>query len=116
MRAHVVIAVALLGSFAASTATAQQKGQVGVAFESGPAIGIVWHVSDNVALIPEVSFSRYWSEYESSLFRSSPYSSSAKSWSVGFGLGTRFYIRRQDELGIYVGPQYEYSRNTVSGE
>ena len=56
--------VALL--FVPSAASAQESGDVGV-FMGYPSLGFVWHVSEKVAIRPEVSFSSTSTEFESSL-------------------------------------------------
>ena len=76
------------------------------------AVGLVWHLSDRVAIRPEFQVARTTSEL------STPgidlLSSSASSWSIGAGVSGLFYLQRWDELSTYLSPRFAYSRSTAT--
>ena len=95
--------VALL--FVPSAASAQESGDVGV-FMGYPSLGFVWHVSDKVAIRPEISFSSTSTEFESSLS-----TGTAHTWNVKVGASALFYLNDADRLRTYLAPQFTYTRS-----
>lgn len=92
-------------------AAAQESGQVGVAVGYPSAIGVIWHVSDNVALRPDFTFSRTGAESVS------PSTGETSSWSVGFGISGMFYTGKvRDDVRLYVTPRFAYSRGQANSE
>jgi hypothetical protein len=105
MRACGIAAVAFCAIFAgAARADAQEKGQVGVTMGYPAAIGLLWHVSDRVAIRPEFSFVR---NDNSSI---GLFSSDTTFWSLGTGVSALFYTPVRDNLRTYVSPRFSYSR------
>jgi hypothetical protein len=99
-----VFSLILLGPAAAS---AQERGQAGLAM-GYPAVGLMWHVTDDIALRPDVAVSK-GSTTSTSGF-------STDSWSVGVGLSALFYVARWDSLRAYVSPHVAYTKSKSSTE
>jgi hypothetical protein len=105
----------------ATTARAQDKGQLGVtaAIGFGPgdgsgSIGVLYHLSKSVALRPSFGYSR--SELDGGFFDSgmgdlmSGSGSTSTQWSAG--LAGLFFLTRKDGLSTYVGASAAYGRLT----
>jgi hypothetical protein len=117
--ARVIVVLSLLMLAVAGTARAQDKGQAGLVIGYPASIGIVWHVSENIAIRPDVSFSR--SSNDSTNFNSFTVltttttvtsASSGTAWSTTVGLSALFYVHRWDSLRVYVSPRFAYGRAT----
>jgi hypothetical protein len=80
-------------------AGAQEKGKAGVAIGYPGGIGILWHMTDNVAIRPDFSFSHNSSEGSSGS-------------AVGANLSVLFYVKKYDNVRTYVSPRFTYSRAT----
>jgi opacity protein-like surface antigen len=94
--------VALL--FVPSAAAAQEPGDIGV-FMGYPSLGLVWQVSEKVAIRPEIAFSSTSTEVESSFS-----TGTSQGWNLRFGGSALFYLKDADRLRTYVAPQFTYSR------
>jgi hypothetical protein len=94
-RAMVVLGL-LLGVCA--TANAQEAGQVGITMGYPGSIGVIWHVSDSVAVRPEVAFSTSSSNNEFS----------ADSTTVNVGASGLFYMAKWEHVRAYVSPRFSY--------
>jgi len=103
---------ALLSSvliFAASLIAQEKdiaKGRVGLTF---PTTGIIWHLSDNIALLPNAGYTYNWAGFDSN-----PSTNSGNSLSAGVSL--RFYAREWNGIRFYLSPKYSFARNTSSSE
>jgi hypothetical protein len=106
-RAVIAVCLFLLGSGAAA---AQESGKGGVTMGYPASIGVVWHVSERLAVRPEVSLSIT----ESST--SGLGSSETDSWVLGTGVSILFYMRKGDNLSTYLAPRFTYTRNDISSE
>jgi hypothetical protein len=95
--------VALL--FVPSVAAAQEPGDVGV-FMGYPSLGLIWHVSERVAIRPEISFSSTSTEIDS------PFGGigTSHNWNVKVGASALVYLNDADRLRTYVAPQFTYVR------
>jgi hypothetical protein len=96
-----------------AAAGAQDKGRAGVTMGYPGTVGVLWHVSENVALRPEFQFSYTSSE------SSTPdlgLSSSSHGWSIAPGASALFYLKRFDNLRTYLSPRFTFSRSTSSFE
>ena len=116
----IAIAVTLV---AAAAAKAQDRGSVGISMGYPASIGIVWHMSDRVALRPEISLQEVSSRSTSSLTFTTGIGSSTTTtvattesvndqWAVGYGVSALFYLQRWDALRTYVSPRFVYTRTT----
>ena len=99
--------VALL--FVPSVAAAQEPGDVGV-FMGYPNLGLIWQVTEKVAIRPEISFS-YGSTDIDSVFG---VPGTTHNWSIEFGASALLYLSDTDRLRTYLAPQFTYSRSEAS--
>jgi opacity protein-like surface antigen len=108
------IAAALVVLLGSGHAFAQERGKAGLSMGYPAAVGLVWQLSDRVAIRPEFQVARTTSEL------SAPgidlLSSSASSWSIGAGVSGLFYLQRWDELSTYLSPRFAYSRSTATSK
>jgi len=97
------------------TAHAQEAGQVGVSLGYPPAVGVVWHVTERVAVRPDISFSTGSTDRPTpdiSILGESIGSGRSSSTTVTAGVSGLLYLWRWDKLGAYVSPRYSYSHLT----
>jgi hypothetical protein len=80
--------LALLG-MGATGAAAQDEGKVGITMGYPAAVGIIWHVSDTVAIRPELSFSGSSSETDRA---ENITDSESDGWTLGTGISALFYV------------------------
>jgi hypothetical protein len=85
--------------------SAQDKGQAGITMGYPASIGLVYHLSDKIAVRPDFSFAHSTSETDLP-------SGSVGSDSSGFSIGVSalLYLRAWDKLRTYVTPRYGFSR------
>jgi opacity protein-like surface antigen len=93
---------------------AQDSGRVGVTMGYPGAIGLVYQVSESVAVRPEFSFSRNSVSATASSGSVGP--SESSSWATGVGASALFYFGKHDNVRPYFSPRFAYSRaqNTVT--
>jgi opacity protein-like surface antigen len=96
------------------SASAQEPRSFGVTMGYPASIGVLWHVTEGVAVRPEFSFDFFSSESENS----SPFGgdSSSDGHAVSVGVSALFYVARWDMTRAYVVPRYSYSRTTTTIE
>src|SRR5262245_18355091 len=100
-----------------ANALAQDAGQVGVTLGYPAAVGVIWHVTDNVAVRPEISFSTGSSENPVinsglSLPGLTDDLGESSSTAVTAGVSGLFYFGKWDKLRAYMSPRSTYSRLT----
>ncbi len=95
---------------AAATATAQDSGRVGLTTGYPAVIGIQWHISENIAVRPEISFTTSSSSSQSLIDASTDFSS------FNTGISVLFYSPLRDNLKLYVAPRFAYGRTSGSGD
>ena len=108
-----VLCAALWVSCTASTLHAQERGQVGLTMGYPPAVGLMWQVTDLVALRPEISFTSSASDPTSIPLLGTTSNSSS---TLGVGVSALFYFWKWDALRAYVAPRFTYSRLHGSSE
>jgi hypothetical protein len=109
---RLMLAVSAVLSVGAN-ALAQDTGQIGVTLGYPSAVGVIWHVTDNVAVRPEISFSTGSTESPTSSFSGlSANLGETSSTTVAAGVSGLFYFGEWDKLRAYVSPRYAYSRLT----
>jgi Outer membrane protein beta-barrel domain len=86
---------------------AQDKGQAGITMGYPASIGLVYHVSDKIAVRPDVAFSHSSGETDTPV---GALTSDSSSFSIG--VSALFYLREWDKLRTYVTPRYGYSRTS----
>ena len=102
MRAAVVLGFLLS---TCTTAQAQEAGQVGLAMGYPASIGIVWHLSDDLAIRPEFGFIRNATD--------SAFSSDATS--VNVGASALYYLWKWDPVRGYLSPRFTYGHSSSGG-
>jgi hypothetical protein len=107
--ARILLAGCLLVSIS-STAAAQDTGRVGLTMGYPSAVGVLWHVSERVALRPEFSFNWTQSSSESLVDASSDFSS------LGTNLTVLFFSALSDNLKTYVAPRFAYTHTAGSSD
>ena len=86
---------------------AQEKDKVKYKFGfTFPEIGVIWHISDNIAFVPGIDFGHGWSSVTSS-FDDSTRNTSSNTLRVNAGL--RFYISDWKDIRFYISPKYGFS-------
>ena len=110
LRAAVLVLLVLFATQSAP-ALAQDKGDVGISMGYPAAVGVVFHLTDNVALRPEISFTRISSESDSAFG-----DVSADNYTYEIGISGLLYVGRWDKLRAYVTPGYAYRRTGGSND
>jgi len=87
---------------------AQETGRVGITMGYPESIGVMWHVTDKVALRPEFSFEHATSD--SNLNLPIP-ATKLSSTGVSVGLSELFYLRERDHLRPYFAPRWTYGHS-----
>ena len=93
----------VLAGLMATPVAAQEKGDTGLTISAPSAIGVIWHVSEKVAVRPEVSFSFSETDGDSANV------SDIKTHMVTLGGSALFYLGRWDSLRTYFAPRLSYS-------
>ena len=100
-------ALMLIGGVVA--AHAQEDRRVGLTMGYPTSVGVLWHVTDRIAIRPEIDASRtkVKSETTSTL---APILNETESsaTSIRPGISALIYLVRQDDLRLYVSPRYSY--------
>jgi hypothetical protein len=111
----------------ASGASAQDDPKVGVTMGYPASIGVIWQVTDWVALRPEVSVAKSSSEFTTTTslttFSGSPFEipvpgattttttvNRSDAWQASVGLSALFYVSKRDALRTYLSPRWMYTR------
>jgi len=92
-------------------ARAQERGDAGITMGYPASVGFVYHVSNRVAVRPELSlsFSSGSSESIGTLL-------TTESSSIGVGASGIIYLAGVDKLRTYVSPRYTYARAKATSE
>ena len=103
------LAVVLVGVVGAPAAvSAQEPARIGITMGYPASLGIVWRVTDRVALRPEFAFAH------ASLSGIGPVSTGDSSTNVGVGASALFYFRSTDDaLRPYVTPRWSYGHTSA---
>ena len=110
-RASITCLFAVTIAAAAGVASAQDEGKVGLTMGYPSAIGVLWHVTDRVAVRPEFTWSLSSTQTLTlddiaGTFEGSP----TDTWQAGVGLSGLFYLTKLDGLRTYVTPRFAYSQ------
>jgi hypothetical protein len=112
LRPGSVSLVGLAAAFVVGTATpasAQEKGKIGLTMGYPAAVGLLFHVTDKVAIRPEVSFATSSTEIEGGLI-----TGSSDAFTIGTGVSALFYLQAWDDVRVYVSPRWTYSHGSSS--
>jgi hypothetical protein len=104
--------VAIVG--AACAARAQDAGKVGLTMGYPSSVGVIWNVSDRVAVRPEIGLSRMTGDATGFDVAGPAPISTNDSTGVGVGISGLIYVGRWDALRAYVSPRFSYARNSAS--
>jgi hypothetical protein len=107
MKNRVILSFAAFAAvlFAAAPAHAQQTRNAAVTVNGGNAVGLLLHVTDNVALRPELSFTRNTVEQTTGST-----TNDSSSWQLGAGGSALFYMGDDNGLRMYLSPRFILSR------
>jgi hypothetical protein len=108
----------LLGVIAAAPATAQEAGDVGLTMGYPAAVGVVWHITDAIALRPDVTVSTSSTESTSTTSgfgggATLVSTTTSTSWTTAVGLSALFYLKTIDRVRLYLAPRAAYLRTTI---
>lgn len=119
MRVRVLLGVVML-VLAARSAAAQEAGDVGVTMGYPGALGVVWHVTDGIAVRPDIALSRSTSESTTTVsgaFAGGLSSTSTSDgWGTTVGVSVLLNVRTIDRLRLYLAPRLAYARSTADNE
>lgn len=98
------------------TANAQDDRHFGLTMGYPTAVGVLWHLTDRIAIRPEVDFSRISTTTESTSTVTIPIdlSDEASARNVRTALSALIYLAPRDELRMYVVPRFAYSSSNTS--
>ncbi len=85
------------------------------------AVGLLWNVSDRLAVRPETNWSRASVDTTSSFNAigfplNDAFTTSGSGWVVGVGASALLYLVKGDALRTYVSPRFTYARSTTTVE
>jgi hypothetical protein len=105
MRFPQALLLSCLSFLVAPSVSAQDPGQIGITMGYPTAVGIIWHLSDSIAVRPEVNLTT--STTNVSL-------SSTSATAYGVGVSALFYVKHWDALRAYVAPRYAYQHGSAT--
>jgi hypothetical protein len=105
------IVMATVLGLMATTASAQDEGRVGLTTGYPALVGVIWHVSENIAVRPEFSFANDNSSSESPLVDATTDFSS-----VATEISVLFFSPLRDGLKLYFAPRFAYSRTSGASD
>ena len=99
-RLAVITTAVLLVSGTFTQANAQEKGATGLTLGFPASVGLLWHVTDNVAIRPEFNFSTTSNE-------------NSDVWAYGVGVSALFYVSNTDHVRTYFSPRFTYTQSNL---
>ncbi len=112
---RLLVALALcVSAVAVCPAAAQPTRRVGVTMGYPAGIGVLWHVTDGLALRPDVVLTRGTTDTTTSGFGGVSTTTSQTDWTVSAGLSALIRLRDIDRLRIYAAPRVAYLRAETS--
>jgi hypothetical protein len=94
-----------------AAAGAQDTPKAGIVIAYPTAVGILWHVTDKIAIRPEFNIQGSSTETTAAQF-----STDSSGWAAGFGLSALFYMRTEDSLRTYIVPRFSYLHSSNSSK
>jgi hypothetical protein len=107
MKRSVLGLAVIIASLIPAFASAQEAGKVGVTMGFPASVGIIWHVSEKVAVRPDFAFVH--STYDSDL-------GDASSDSVGLGASVLVYLKKWENSAAYFAPRFAWSHASSESE
>src|SRR5262245_21030943 len=111
-----VIGMLVIVFGSATSAFAQDKGKIGLTMGYPSSVGIVYHVTDKLAVRPELTIAQASTEATGPAISRVNFSASSSSWAIGTGVSALFYVRQWDDLHLYVSPRWTYSHGSSSSD
>jgi len=109
-RVLIIVAAVLVPSIV----SAQDTPKIGLTMSAPTAIGVLWQVTGNVALRPEVTWTRAsTSSSQIDLTGGAPVTNDDSN-GVGVALGALLYVGKADAFRTYVVPRFSYTRSNTS--
>ena len=110
----------------ANAAAAQDDPKIGISMGAPASLGLVWQLTDRVALRPEISLNRTDGESRETLAgltalgpggvtSTTETSITTTSWQVAAGVSALFYLAKNAALRPYVSPRWVYSKTSNTG-
>ena len=100
---------------------AQDTPHLGIAMGYPAQVGVLWTVSDHVAIRPEMNWTRTTTESvsTSTIFNgtgvtTTSVTTTSNSNAIGGGVTALFYLTHRDALRTYLAPRYSYARTTTN--
>lgn len=109
---HRAIATGLFLLLLPGLAGAQDQGDAGITLGHPGTIGVLWHVSDRVAVRPEFGFS--YTSSESTI--GDEIAATSTGWTLVPGISAVVYLQRYERLRTYFSPRFTFARSTNSFE
>ena len=109
MKRYSVVLPFVCAMLVAAVASAQDKGRVGLAMGAPTAVAVVWHVSEAVAIRPEISIAR-----SASSTTVNGLTSTSTSLATSVAVSGLVYGAAHDNLRTYFSPAFTYARTSVS--
>jgi hypothetical protein len=111
---RVLVFLAAISAAGATFAHAQDQPRVGVTMGYPASVGVLWNVSERVALRPEITLSRSTGDSTGADIAGTAPISTSDSTGIGAGISGLIYVRRWDALRAYVSPRFSYARTSTS--
>jgi hypothetical protein len=125
----IALVTVIMMSCLGNAVSAQDTPRVGISMGYPASIGVIWQVSDGLALRPEISVQKSSTEFTESISfglstdgtldtTTAASKSTSDFWQVSVGLSALVYLSKHDALRTYVSPRWAYMRdssNTASG-
>jgi hypothetical protein len=102
----------------AAPATAQEGGDVGLTMGYPAAVGVIWHITDAIAVRPDLSVTTSTTESTSTTSgfgggATLVSTTTSTSWTTSVGLSALFYVKTLDRVRLYVAPRAAYLHTTI---
>ena len=109
MKRHQIVLLLMCTVLGAASASAQERGRVGMAMGFPASIAAIWHVTEAIAIRPEVDLLRASREYS---YQTT--TRTATELTTNLGVSGILFFASQDNLRTYVSPQLAYTRTSAT--
>jgi len=107
----IVATTAMAVLLGAGVAAAQDEPTVGLTMGYPASVGVLWHVTDRVALRPDVTWNRNTTESTLATGVGSS-QTTLDGRSLGLGLSVLLTVGEWEDVRAYVSPRFDYARTT----
>jgi hypothetical protein len=117
-----VVIMGLVLTVGAASAQAQQPRKVGFVIGYPASVGLLWHVSNGIALRPDITLNRTSTEIASTTIGNiggvtQSVGTTTEGWTTTFGLSALFYLgSSQEALRFYLVPRVAYGWSNTTTE